>query len=203
MAALIRLIAALALVAAIPAHADGVVRWRSYIGEASARFGVPSTWIERVMLRESGGRTEIAGRPIRSSKGAIGLMQLMPATWASARAVLGLGDDPDDPRDNILAGTYYLRLMYDRFGYPGCFAAYNAGPGPYAAWLAGTAPLPRETVAYLGAIGVQPAVPARVDAQLPSPPSLFAVQREPAVATVSDPPKVSAIILFAIRKVSP
>lgn len=203
MAALIRFAAALALVAATPAHADEIVRWRPYIGEASTRFGVPSTWIERVMLRESGGRTELAGRPIRSSKGAIGLMQLMPATWASTRAVLGLGDDPDDPRDNILAGTYYLRLMYDRFGYPGCFAAYNAGPGRYAAWLAGTAPLPRETVAYLGAIGAQPAAPARIDAQLPPPPSLFAVQREPAVATVSDPPKVSATILFAIRKVSP
>jgi soluble lytic murein transglycosylase-like protein len=202
-AALIRLIAALALVAATPAQADGVARWRSYIGEASARFGVPSAWIERVMLRESGGRTELAGRPIRSAKGAIGLMQLMPATWASMRTALALGDDPDDPRDNILAGTYYLRLMYDRFGYPGCFAAYNAGPGRYAAWLAGTAPLPRETVAYLGAIGIQPAAPARIDAQLPSPPSLFAVQREPAVVTVTDPPQPSATILFAIRKVSP
>jgi soluble lytic murein transglycosylase-like protein len=202
-AALMRLAAALALFAATPAHADGAVRWRAYIGEASARFGVPSSWIERVMLRESGGRTELSGRPIRSSKGAIGLMQLMPTTWTSMRTALGLGDDPDDPRDNILAGTYYLRLMYDRFGYPGCFAAYNAGPGRYAAWLAGTASLPRETVAYLGAIGVQPTAPARIDAQSPSPPSLFAVQREVMPATVADPPQASATILFAIRKVSP
>lgn len=203
MATLIRFAAALALVAATPAHADEVVRWRSYIGKASARFGVPSTWIERVMLRESGGRTVLAGRPIRSPKGAIGLMQLMPATWASMRTALGLGDDPDDPRDNILAGTYYLRLMYDRFGYPGCFAAYNAGPGRYAAWLAGTAPLPRETVAYLGAVGAQPAAPVRIDAPSPPRPLLFAVQREPAVATMSNPPQASATILFAIRKVSP
>jgi len=116
---------------------------------------------------------------------------------------LGLGDNPDDPRDNILAGTYYLHLMYDRFGYPGCFAAYNAGPGRYAAWLAGTASLPRETVAYIGTVGAGPAVPARADGPSPLPPSLFAVQREPAAATVSDPPQASATILFAIRKVSP
>jgi soluble lytic murein transglycosylase-like protein len=201
--ALIRLGAALALVAATPVYADEVVRWRPYIGEASTRFGVPSTWIERVMLRESGGRAEFAGRPIRSPKGAIGLMQLMPATWVSMRAALGLGDNPDDPRDNILAGTYYLRLMYDRFGYPGCFAAYNAGPGRYAAWLAGIAPLPRETVAYLGAVGARPAVPVRIDVPSPPPPFLFAVQREPAAVKVSDPSQVSETILFAIRKVSP
>lgn len=203
MAALIRFAAALALLAATPAHADEVVRWRPYIGEASVRFGVPSIWIERVMLRESGGRTEAAGRPIRSPKGAIGLMQLMPATWTSMRAALGLSDDPDDPRDNILAGTYYLRLMYDRFGYPGCFGAYNAGPGRYAAWLAGTSPLPRETMAYLGAVAAWPAARVRIDPPSPPPRSLFAVQREPTVATMSDPPHVSATILFAILKVSP
>lgn len=203
MAALIRLAAALALVAATPARADEVARWRFDIDEASTRFGIPVGWIERVMRAESGGRTALAGRPIRSPKGAIGLMQLMPATWASMRAALGLGDNPDDPRDNILAGTYYLRLMYDRFGYPGCFAAYNAGPGRYAAWLAGTGSLPRETVAYIGTVGVRPAVPARVNALSPPPPSLFAVRREPTVATVSDPPQPSGTILFAIRKVSP
>lgn len=203
MAALIRFAAALALVVVKPARADEIGRWRPYIGEASARFGVPSSWIERVMRTESGGRTDLAGRPIRSPKGAIGLMQLMPATWASMRTALALADDPDDPRDNILAGTYYLRLMYDRFGYPGCFAAYNAGPGRYAAWLAGTTPLPRETVAYLSAIGARSAFPAGIDAQLPLPLSLFAVQREPAIATVSSPPPTSASILFAIRKVSP
>jgi len=93
--------------------------------------------------------------------------------------------------------------MYDRFGYPACFAAYNAGPARYAAWLAGIAPLPRETVAYLGAIGVQPAIPARIDAPSPLPPTLFAVQREPAAATVTDPPQSTATTLFAIRKVSP
>jgi soluble lytic murein transglycosylase-like protein len=49
------------------------------------------------------------------------------------RRLLGLGADPNDPCDNILAGTFYLRLMYEWFGYPGLFAAYNAGLGRYRA----------------------------------------------------------------------
>lgn len=144
--------AALALMIAVPAHAQSVERWRPYIAEASARFGVPEAWIERVMRAESGGRTTLDGRPITSRAGAMGLMQLMPGTWAEMRQRLGLGTDPHAPRDNILAGTFYLRLMYDRFGYPGCFAAYNAGPARYAAVRAGRARLPAETVGYLSSI---------------------------------------------------
>jgi hypothetical protein len=113
---------------------------------------MPATWIERVMRAESAGQTILAGRPIRSRAGAIGLMQLMPATWAEMRARLALGPDPDDPRDNILAGTAYLRLMYDRFGYPGLFAAYHAGPARYARHLATGRPLPGETRAYLAQV---------------------------------------------------
>ena len=133
------------------ACANAVAQWRPYVEEASARFGVPADWIERVMCAESGGRTTLGGRPIVSSAGAMGLMQLMPGTWADMRARLGLGFDPHAPRDNILAGTLYLRLMYERFGYPGLFAAYNAGPARYAAVLAGRVRLPAETRAYLAA----------------------------------------------------
>src|SRR3546814_3659112 len=68
------------------------------------------------------------------------------------RSRLGLGHDPQAPRDNILAGTYYLRLMYDRFGYPGLFGAYNAGPGRYAAFVTKGRPLPLETRAYVAGI---------------------------------------------------
>src|SRR3546814_2606835 len=76
-----------------------------------------------------------------SPKGAMGLMQLMPDTWASLRVRLGLGANPYDPRDNILAGAAYLREMHDRYGSPGFLAAYNAGPGRYEEYLAGR-PLP-------------------------------------------------------------
>lgn len=146
-------VAALTLGLAIPTHArppaDPVARWHAHVTEASARFGVPIDWIERVIRAESGGRTMLGGRPITSHAGAMGLMQLMPGTWRQMRARLGLGADPYDPRDNILAGTFYLRLMYDRFGYPGLFAAYNAGPGRYARHRAAGDPLPVETRAYL------------------------------------------------------
>src|SRR3546814_19834934 len=63
-----------------------------------------------------------------SPKGAMGLRRLMPDTWASLRVRLGLGANPYDPRDNILAGAAYLREMHDRYGSPGFLAAYNAGP---------------------------------------------------------------------------
>ena len=53
----------------------------------------------------------LGGRPIVSRAGAIGLMQLMPGTWRDMQKMLGLGDDPNDPHDNILAGAAYLRLM--------------------------------------------------------------------------------------------
>ena len=134
------------------AAADPLDRWTPHVAEASARFGVPAEWIRRVMRAESGGRTTLRGRPVVSSAGAMGLMQLMPGTWRDMRARFGLGRDPHDPRDNILAGTAYLRLMYDRFGYPGLFAAYNAGPARYARHLASGRALPGETVAYLAAV---------------------------------------------------
>lgn len=135
-----------------PAWADAVTRWRPYAAEASARFGLRIDWIERVIRVESGGNTMVEGRPIRSPAGAMGLMQLMPATWAEMRQLYKLGLDPDDPHDNIIAGAAYLRRMYNRFGYPGMFGAYNAGPGRYAGFLVG-GNLPSETRAYLIAVG--------------------------------------------------
>ena len=134
------------------AQSPGVDRWRPFVTEASLRFGVPQAWIDRVILAESGGRTMLGGRFIRSRTGAMGLMQLMPATWAGMRDAWHLGSNPDDPHDNILAGTAYLRAMYDRFGYPGMFAAYNAGPARYATAIATGARLPQETLAYLATV---------------------------------------------------
>lgn len=131
-------------------------RWSLHIHEASARFGIPENWVRRVMRAESGGRTTLDGRPITSRAGAMGLMQLMPGTWAEMRAKHGLGPDPHHPRDNILAGAAYLRAMHERFGHPGLFAAYNAGPTRYAEHLASGRRLPAETVAYVGAVGANP-----------------------------------------------
>src|SRR3546814_10774990 len=102
-----------------------------YTDEAATRCGMPVAWIERVMRMESAGLTMLGGHPITSRAGAMGLMQVMPATWADMRPLLALGSDPHDPRDIILAGSCYLRLMYDQFGFPGLLAASTAGPGRY------------------------------------------------------------------------
>jgi hypothetical protein len=78
----------------------------------------------------------------------MGLMQIMPETWAELRLRYALGNNPYDPHDNILAGTAYLRELRDRYGSPGFLAAYNAGPARYEEHLVGR-PLPAETLAYL------------------------------------------------------
>ncbi|WP_448659173.1 lytic transglycosylase domain-containing protein [Sphingomonas sp. CJ99] len=194
-------LATASLAIAAPADAETVADWRPYIAEASARFGVPATWIERVMQAESRGRTQLNGRPIRSSAGAMGLMQLMPGTWADMRARLNLGTDPDDPRDNILAGTLYLRLMYDRFGYPGLFAAYNAGPKRYADYLAGRARLPSETVAYLASVAPAAPGPVPAPARPATPQSIFAVRRDlQAVGSVdAESPSTSSLFVMLSR----
>ena len=124
----------------------------AYIDEASRRFGVPADWVRGVMLQESGGRTHLGGVPITSSAGAMGLMQVMPTTFAEMRTRYGLGADPYDPRTNILAGTAYLREMYDRYGPRHFLAAYNAGPGRVDAWLRGRSTLPAETRDYTTAL---------------------------------------------------
>lgn len=203
MAALSSFAAAALLVLAMPAQADAVERWRPLIAEASARFGIPAPWIERVMRAESGGQIMLGGRPIRSRAGAIGLMQLMPATWAEMRARLALGNDPDDPRDNILAGTLYLRLMYQRFGYPGLFGAYNAGPGAYAAYLAGRRALPRETLVYLAAVTGHAVLAGSPNPQAAPRPGLFVAQREGAVSPLPERKEMAPSLLFAVRKVVP
>jgi soluble lytic murein transglycosylase-like protein len=122
------------------------------VSQAASQFALPEAWVAAVMAQESGGKTTLNGRPITSKAGAMGLMQLMPNTYRDMRQQYGLGADAYNPGDNIVAGTAYLRQMYSRYGYPGMFAAYNAGPGRFDAFLAGKKALPNETVAYLSAI---------------------------------------------------
>lgn len=126
-----------------------LARWQENVTEASQRFAIPESWIYAVMNLESNGETMLDGRPTVSKAGAMGLMQVMPGTYKEMRLEHDLGPDPHEPRNNILAGTAYLRAMYDRFGFPGMFAAYNAGPGRYEEHLRDARPLPPETLSYL------------------------------------------------------
>jgi soluble lytic murein transglycosylase-like protein len=144
----------LPVVAAQPAAVSAAAPdlWTPFIAEAATRFGIPEAWIRTVMAAESGGRTTLNGRPVTSRSGAIGLMQVMPDTYEEMRHAYSLGPDPHDPRDNILAGAAYLRAMFERFGWPGFLAAYNAGPERYADHLRTGLPLPAETQSYLASL---------------------------------------------------
>ncbi|MGH6678532.1 MAG: lytic transglycosylase domain-containing protein [Bradyrhizobium sp.] len=130
-----------------PAVTSESGRFARFVSEAALRFGIPTSWINAVMQAESRGVVRAV-----SPKGAMGLMQIMPDTWSGLRSRYGLGADPFDPHDNILAGAAYLRELHDRYGALGFLAAYNAGPGRYEDHLATGRPLPAETRAYVAAL---------------------------------------------------
>lgn len=150
----------------------------AFIAQASQRFGMPERWIRAVIRVESAGNVRAI-----SSAGAMGLMQIMPATWDELRARHGLGTNPYDPRDNILAGAAYLREMFDRYGSPGFLAAYNAGPGRYEEHLAGR-PLPAETRDYVAAL-----IPSFGGGEL----------SDPITVVVADPHAWTRAPLFIVR----
>lgn len=160
-------------------HRQTIDRWQKLVEAASTRFGVPASWIRAVMARESAGHTTLHGVPIVSSAGAMGLMQLMPGTWSEMRARYGFGNDPFDPHDNIFAGTAYLREMFDRFGYPDLFAAYQAGPGRLESVLAGQNRLRPTTESYLESIVPGAKITAETMAKL-SDNALFFVRADTA-----------------------
>jgi membrane-bound lytic murein transglycosylase B len=122
--------------------------YAAHIAEASQRFGIPEHWIRAVLRAESAGDVRAI-----SEAGAIGLMQVMPDTWADLRARYGLGRDPYQPRDNILAGAAYMREMWDRYGnVAAMLAAYNAGPARYDEYRATGRAVPAETRAYVATL---------------------------------------------------
>lgn len=115
-----------------------VRRWAPDICQASESTGVPAPYIAAVMTQESHGTPGL-----RSSAGAIGLMQLMPDT---AR---GLGVNPYNSSQNILGGARYLRQLLGTFrgNLKLALAAYNAGPGAVQRY--GTVPPYRQTRTYV------------------------------------------------------
>jgi len=163
-----------------------VDRIPGFVEAASQRFRVPAPWIRAVMQVESRGWVNAV-----SPKGAMGLMQIMPDTWAELRSRYSLGTDPFDPHDNIVAGTAYLRELLDRFGEPGFLAAYNAGPARYQDYLAMGKPLPSETLAYISAVISGPASPSLdgVNGSVPWTSSSLFVARASSAIT---PPRMPA-----------
>ena len=133
--------------AALPATSP-TASCRAHAPEAAMRSGIAANVILRVMRAESGGDSGIV-----SVKGAIGCMQIMPATWAYLSQRYGLGNDPYDARVNMIGGALYLSELARRFGWPGAYAAYNAGPARYIRYTANGVPLPAEAVAYSARLG--------------------------------------------------
>jgi len=128
-------------------------RWDPFVAEASRKFGISEAWIKAVMHVETGGRTVLQGdQPITSHAGAMGLMQLMQGTYNEMRTQYGLGADPFNPHDNVMAAAGYLKWLYRRYGFPNMFAAYNGGPGKLEDHLSNGAPLPDETVNYVASV---------------------------------------------------
>ena len=124
------------------APAPGVPRsgLEGIIAAASARHGVDPALVWAIIAVESAFTPDA-----RSPKGAMGLMQLMPAT--AAQYAVG---DPFDPAQNIEAGTRHLRSLLDRFDTTMALAAYNAGVGAVARF--GGIPPYRETREYVARV---------------------------------------------------
>jgi soluble lytic murein transglycosylase-like protein len=129
-------------------------RARAYddlIAEHSRAHGVRTDLVRAVMQVESG------FNPLaRSPKGALGLMQLMPATIRQYNV-----RNPFDPADNVRAGVAYLRELLDRYSNNEelALAAYNAGPGAVDKH-GQTVPPYRETRSYVAQINRMAAHPA-------------------------------------------
>ena len=168
-------------------------RWDGIIAEASQRFHVPKDWIRAVMRQESGGRTMLGeGVPIVSRAGAIGLMQVLPATYGEMATQYKLGGNPFEPRDNIMAGAAYLRWLHHKYGYPAMFAAYNAGPGRLEDHLKG-ASLPAETRAYVGGIAKTLKLRIAKNGFRPAKVALVQLTQPDGAAVKIDPSQVTGI----------
>src|ERR1700730_15460294 len=154
--------------------APNIERWAAYIAEAARRFGRPEAWVRAVMQAESHGDADAT-----SPAGAIGLMQIMPETYAELRVRYGLGANAYDPHDNIIAGTAYMSEMIELFGVPNFLAAYNAGPARVDDYLQRGPPLPAETRRYLARIGELPVVALASG-------DMSAVRSHPVVPAASD-----------------
>jgi soluble lytic murein transglycosylase-like protein len=112
-----------------------------YLDEAASKYSVDAGLVRAVAWQESRFRSDVV-----SPKGAIGIMQLMPATAAQ------MGVNPHDPQQNILGGVAYLRALLTQFNgdIRLALAAYNAGPAAVLQY--GGVPPFRETQNYVTSI---------------------------------------------------
>ena len=107
-------------------------KYEELVCEYAEQYDVPEYIVYSVIMAESGFDKDAV-----SKKGAVGLMQLMPTTyqWLCEMRAEEIGDI-SDPGENIKYGTYYLSMLYEKYGdWTVAFCAYNAGMGNVDKWL--------------------------------------------------------------------
>src|SRR3546814_19553900 len=129
------------LLASVSASAQDADACSRHAPEAARRSGLSVDVILRVMHAESLGRPRAM-----SHKGAMGCMQIMPATWADLTRRHTLGGDPFDPRRNMIGGALYLEELARQFGFPGASSSSNAGSGRCQSYLRPGVPPTSETI---------------------------------------------------------
>lgn len=111
------------------------LKYKGHINEAAILYNVDRSLIASVINAESSFRPNAI-----SDKGAVGLMQVMPATaeWIGSKINIEVTDEAlENPQTNILIGTFYLNYLLDKFkDTKTALIAYNAGEGKVMAWLA-------------------------------------------------------------------
>jgi len=125
------------------------IKYEAEINAAHEKYGVPKHIILAVIKTESDFDADA-----ESSKGAMGLMQLVPGTFTDMTGIKNTEGYITDPKYNIDAGVHYLAYLYEMYGdWETVYAAYNAGLGNVNKWLddddtLGDIPFP-ETRAYV------------------------------------------------------
>ena len=120
-------------------------KYAATIASAEQQYGIPDAMLERLFYQECRYREDIITGRVRSSVGALGIAQFMPAT------AVELGIDPLEPRQAIPAAARYLSGLFKRFGnWSEALAAYNWGQGNVS--RKGLANAPRETRNYYSQI---------------------------------------------------
>lgn len=122
---------------------DRAAEYLPLLAETEYRYGIPETLLARMADIESHFRPDIISGLVKSSAGAVGIMQIIPRFHP--------GIDATDPLQAIPYAGRYLRTLYNRFGsWPKAVAAYNWGPTNLADYLTGQiTSLPKETRKYL------------------------------------------------------
>lgn len=136
---------------AITNQPGGALPFDDIITREAQAAGIPTQLALSIGRTESGGTQDRAR--VRSSAGAVGVMQLMPDTAA------GLGvKNIEDPSDNIRGGVRYLKQLSDKYhgDTRAIAAAYNMGPGAYDEYLAGKRAMPEETANYINKVANMP-----------------------------------------------